>query len=114
MNGAEESRKGLEQAVAALGNRDILRLRGGFLFKSQIEGETLYLGVIPVLINGIRGYHYSISLPGEDQFTLVGTASVDGSLSILFIPNERDISPGARRKYADAYVSLAAMPRCEN
>ena len=109
LNGTEQSNDELLRVVGALCDPIVLRRRGGFLFKSWTEGKTLYLGIIPAFTNGERGYHYSISLAGEDAFILVGTIDVQGAFTILFKPREPDIQPIARRVYADAYVSLARV-----
>ena len=93
--------------IAALNDERIITEKGGFLFKALAAGDRLVLGVTPCFIDGERTYHYDSQLPGEDEFTLIGSVTPDGIFEILFKPLSMELSPEEIRKYADTYVMLA-------
>jgi hypothetical protein len=93
--------------IAALNSERIITEKGGFLFKVLVAGDMLVLGVTPCFIDGERTYHYNSQLPGEDEFTLIGSITPDGTFEILFKPLSLDLSPQDIRKYADTYVMFA-------
>ncbi len=93
--------------IEALNDERIIREKGGFLFKALAAGNRLVLGVTPCFIDGGRIYHYESHLPGEDEFTLIGSVTPDGTFDILFKPLSIELSPGDVRKYADTYVMFA-------
>ena len=93
--------------VAALNDERVIAEKGGFLFKALAAGDRLVLGVTPCFIDGERTYHYDSQLPGEDEYTLIGSVTPDGVLEILFKPLSRILSSEDIRKYADIYVMFA-------
>lgn len=93
--------------IEALNDERIITEKGGFLFKVLVAGEMLVLGVTPCFIDGERTYHYNSQLPGEDEFTLIGSITPDGTFEILFKPLSLELSPEDIRKYADTYVMFA-------
>lgn len=93
--------------IEALNDERIITEKGGFLFKALAAGDRLVLGVTPCFIDGERTYHYDSQLPGEDEFTLIGSVTPDGTFEILFKPLSKELSTEDIRKYADTYVILA-------
>lgn len=93
--------------IDALNDKRIITEKGGFLFKVLAAGDRLVLGVTPSFIDGRRIYHYDTQLPGEDEFTLIGSVTPGGTFEILFRPLSRQLSSEDIRKYADTYVILA-------
>ncbi len=93
--------------IEALNDERIITEKGGFLFKALAAGDRLVLGVTPYFIDGGRTYHYDTLLPGEDEFTLIGSVTPYGTFEILFKPLSIKLSSGDIRKYADTYVMLA-------
>ena len=92
--------------ISALNDERIITEKGGFLFKVLVAGDMLVLGVTPCFIDGERIYHYNSQLPGEDEFTLIGSVTPDGIFEILFKPLSLELSPEDIRKYADTYVAF--------
>lgn len=93
--------------IKALNDERIITEKGGFLFKVLAAGDRLILGVTPYFIDSRRTYHYDTQLPGEDEFTLIGSVTPNGIFEILFKPLSMELSPEDIRKYADTYVMLA-------
>ncbi|NOQ22985.1 MAG: hypothetical protein GQ565_10125 [Candidatus Aegiribacteria sp.] len=93
--------------IGALNDERIITEKGGFLFKALATGDRLVLGVTPCFIDGERTYHYDTRLPGEDEFTLIGSVIPDGTFEIFFRPLSKELSPEDIRKYADSYVIFA-------
>ncbi len=93
--------------IEALNDERIITEKGGFLFKALAAGDRLVLGVTPCFIDGERTYHYDTELPGENEFTLIGSVTPDGIFEILFKPRSRILPSEDIRKYADIYVMFA-------
>lgn len=93
--------------IEALNDERIITENGGFLFKALTAGDRLVLGVTPYIIDGARTYHYDTQLPGEDEFTLIGSVTPSGTFEILFKPLSKKLSPEDIRKYSCTYVMLA-------
>ncbi len=93
--------------IRALNDELIITEKGGFLFKVLTAGDKIVLGVTPCFIDGERTYHYDTQLLGEDEFTLIGSVTPDGTFEILFKPLSTELSPEEIRKYADTYVMFA-------
>ncbi len=93
--------------IEALNDERIITEKGGFLFKALTTGDRLVLGVTPSFIDGERTYHYDSQLPGEDEFTLIGSVTANGTFEILFKPLSMQLKPEDIQKYADTYVMFA-------
>jgi hypothetical protein len=93
--------------IRALNDAALITEKGGFIFKALIDSRRLVLGVTPCFIDGRRTYHFDTKLPGEDEFTLIGSVTPGGVFEILFKPASLEISTDSARKYADSYIMLA-------
>jgi len=93
--------------IEALNDERIITEKGGFLFKVLAAGNRLVLGVTPYFIDGGRTYHYDTQLPGEDEFTLIGSVTPSGTFEILFKPLSMNLSPEEIRQYSHTYVMFA-------
>lgn len=93
--------------IGALSDERIITEKGGFLFKVLAAGRRLVLGVTPYFIDGGRTYHYDTRLPGENEFTLIGSVTSGGIFEILFRPLSKELSHEDIRKYVDTYVIFA-------
>jgi hypothetical protein len=82
-----------------------LTTNGGFLFKAALIDTEFHISMIPVLLDGERGYHHTIHLAHEDLYTLIGTISTTRELTILFKNNE--VSDADRVVYRRVYRILA-------
>ncbi len=93
--------------IGALNDERIITEKGGFLFKVLAAGDRLVLGITPCFIDGGRTYHYDTQLPGENEFTLIGSVTPAGTFDILFKPLSTELAPEDILKYADTYVMFA-------
>lgn len=84
-----------------------LRASGGYLFKAKFDEDGGSLGIIPAFSDGERGYHYNITLPGEDAFTFIGGITTEGEVNCLFASKE--ILPEHVEVYRAHYHHLAKM-----
>lgn len=84
-----------------------LRVSGGYLFKARFNDGGGILGIIPAFSEGERGYHYTISLPGEDSFTFIGGITPEGEVNCLFVSKE--ILPAHIEVYRAHYLHLAEL-----
>lgn len=107
LNGKTGKPSSARSFIRALNDERIITEKGGFLFKALIAGDRLVLGVTPCFINGEKTYHYDTQLPGENEFTLIGSVAPGGIFEILFKPLSRELSHEDIREYADIYVRLA-------
>ena len=83
INGEQLSAKALDQFIRALSDPTILTEKGGYLFKSRLDGDMLRIGILPCILEGRRTYHYSIEI-GASRFTLTGSFNANGTATILF------------------------------
>ncbi len=109
LNGKTGKPSIVKQFIIALNDERIIAEKGGFLFKMLAIDERLILGITPCLVDGVRTYHYDTRLPGEDEFTLIGSVTPRGSFEILFQPLSKEISPEDAARYKDTYVMFARM-----
>jgi len=93
--------------IDALNDDRIITEKGGYLFKALTLGRRLVLGVTPYFIEGGRTFHYDTKLPGENEYTLIGSVTPEGIFDILFKPNSRELSTEDVLRYADSYVIFA-------
>jgi len=107
LNGETGSRKIAAGFIHALNDKDILTEKAGFLFKTTVCNNRLMLGVTPYFLNGERTYHYDVSLPVENEFTLIGDINAEGVFTILFRPESCDIPAEKKEIYSDSYVLFA-------
>lgn len=93
--------------IQALNDKGILTEKAGFLFKTTVCGDRLMLGITPYFINDERMYHYDVSLPVENEFTLIGSINAEGVFTIFFRPESLKIPPEKKPIYSDSYVIFA-------
>jgi len=109
LNGKSGKPSIVKNFVRAMNDERIIAEKGGFLFKVLASGDRLIMGVRPCFIDAVRAYHYDTQLPGENEFTLIGSVTPRGSFEILFRPLSMNIPPEDARKYADTYVLFARL-----
>jgi len=107
LNGDTGSHKMAADFIHALNDPGILTEKAGFLFKTTVCGDRLMLGITPYFINGERMYHYDVSLPVENEFTLIGSINAEGVFTIFFRPESLNIPPEKKEVYSDSYVIFA-------
>lgn len=112
LNGKLASSGDLKEALSALSDKLVLAEKGGYLFKSLIQDDHLYLGVLPYFINGQRALHHDIDLP-EDPFTLIGFINSNGSLGLVFKLSKEYFKEGLTSEticlFREQYIRFAAF-----
>lgn len=111
LNDKKKTFRGLKPIISALSDRDTLIEKSGYLFNSSINGNCLYIGILPYFIDGERTHHYDIELPKKGKCMLRGFINSNAMLAILFQP-EKDtyvngFLPGMKELFCDNYVRLA-------
>ncbi len=113
LNGEKASAKELENVATSLCNREVIREKGGFLFKFSCVDSTACLGVLPFFIGTDRMHHYDIRLPLKDPHRLTGFINSDCTLTILFNVDKKTLengfSPEAVEQYTRRYRDFAAL-----
>lgn len=107
LNGQKAGRSLIKSMIKGLNDKKIRTEKGGYLFKACSNKTTLFLGILPEFNQGDRNYHYNIELPGDPEFFLTGSLNPEGVFSILFIPNEKKLSPDSIEAYRNIYRALA-------
>lgn len=97
--------------IRALNDERVVREKAGFLFKVSFDGDHLMLAVAPVLIEGVRNYHYDLQLEREDAFTLIGDVSATGVFTILFKPENCEAIAQHNSEYIEQFRRFAALLR---
>lgn len=110
LNGQPASEKDLALLAQALSTPDIVTEKGGYLFKSRMDGETFHFGILPNFLNGQRAYHYEIHIE-PSPFNLIGSINPNGTLTVLFKPDRSKIgqplSHAEKAEYGRQYAQLA-------
>ncbi len=110
LNGEAVSAKDLAFLAKAMSTPDIVKEKGGYLFKSRVDGQTFHFGIMPNFLNGQRTYHYDIDI-GPSEFNLIGSINANGSLTAVFKLDRAKIGhpiPVAdREEYRRQYAQLA-------
>ena len=86
------------EIVRALSDPAIAAEKGGYLFKSHIDGNTLRIGILPCIVNGMRSYHYNIDIE-RTRYVLIGTINPNGTATVLFRLNREEAK---KKRAADA------------
>ncbi|MCK5801572.1 MAG: hypothetical protein KAI66_02010 [Lentisphaeria bacterium] len=111
LNQAKMKKKELASVIPALSDRNILAEKSGYIFNSSIVGDSLFLGILPYFISGQRTYHYEIELPDRGKCVLFGFITPNGTIALLFKPEEDtyngELLPGMADIFCDNYVRLA-------
>ncbi len=110
LNGDAVSAKELSLLAEALSTPGIVTEKGGYLFKSRMDGQRFHLGILPNFLNGLRTYHYDIDI-GPSAFNLIGSIKANGTLTVVFKPDRAKLGhplPDAdREEYRRQYAELA-------
>ncbi len=104
-NKKKMDRKKILAILTSACDQRILTSNGGFLFKVALRDAEFHVGMIPVLLDGERGYHHTIHLANEDKYTLIGTISSARELTVLFKNNA--VNDADRVVYRRVYRILA-------
>ena len=80
---------------------------GGFLFKTCLVEEKLYIGIIPAISEGERLHHYDINIP--DSKHLIGSISATGEFSILFSTEKEELNDKTRKLWRLQYSAFTAV-----
>jgi hypothetical protein len=86
------------EIVRALSDPAIATEKGGYLFKSHLDGDTLRIGILPCIVNGMRSYHYNIDIE-RTRHVLIGTINPNGTATVLFRLNREEAK---KKREADA------------
>jgi hypothetical protein len=109
-NGKRASEEELRTLVSALSDRNIITEKGGFIFKSRIDGEKFNFGVLPYVIEGERTHHYDIDIGGS-KFNLIGFINSNLSMTILikldFEDCKKGLSEEDKKLFVRQYSALA-------
>jgi hypothetical protein len=94
----------------ALSTPAIIAEKGGYLFKSRVDGQTFHFGIQPNFLNGQRTYHYDIDI-GPSVYNLIGSINANGTLTAAFKLDRAKIGHPLpetdKREYRRQYAELA-------
>lgn len=112
VNGKVTSPKQLRKIVTAMGDANIIAVKGGYIFNVSFQDATMVLGVMPYLIHGQRTRHYDIKMP-EDRYMLVGFINSNGTLDLMFKVSRAEYRAGlsdeTKQHYADRCITFATI-----
>ncbi len=110
LNEKKTDKNTLKQIIPALSNPTILNEKGGYIFKTLVLEDTLYLGLLPYLIDGKRTYHFNIKMP-QEEFVLIGFINSNGSIELLFKMKPEQYKAGLSleeiKYYRKSYIKFA-------
>jgi hypothetical protein len=86
LNGRNATPGAVRELLSIVADRDRLTANGGFLFRAHMTGSRAFFGVLPVILEGVRYYHYDIRLGTSAVPVLVGEFDPDESVRILCPP----------------------------
>jgi hypothetical protein len=96
-----------------LSDKKILIQKSGYIFSSSIKDDCLYIGILPYFIEGERTHHYDIELPVKAKCVLLGFINSNGTIAILFKPDNETYNngflPGIADVFRDNYIRLARL-----
>lgn len=78
----------MKQLAASAAAPDHLVATGGLLFRAFVPADRLDIGVLPVIWNGAKNYHYDIKLLAEGRPIVFGGFYPDLTVQILCRPNQ--------------------------
>ncbi len=112
VNGKTTSPKKLRKIVTAMGDADIIAVKGGYIFNVSFQATTMVLGIMPYLIHGQRTRHYDIKMP-EDRYMLVGFINSNSTLDLMFKVSRAEYKAGlsdeTKQHYAERCTVFAAI-----
>lgn len=110
LNHARASTKDLALLGKALSTPAIVREKGGYLFKSRVEGQTFHFGILPNFMGGERSHHYDIEI-SPSAYNLIGSINANRTLTAVFKRDRAKIghplSEEERGAYRGQYAQLA-------
>ena len=110
VNGKTASGSEWAEIVRALSDPSIISEKGGYLFKSHIDGDTLRIGILPCLVNGMRTYHYNIDIE-RTRYVLIGAFNPNGTATILFRLNREESKKKRAADAAEYRLQLSSLAR---
>lgn len=102
LNGAAASEKDRVLLAKALSTPGRVTESGGYLFKCRMDREAFHLGIVPNFLNGQRTYHYDIDI-GLSEFNLIGAINANGSLTVVFKPDQAKVGQPFSEADVEAY-----------
>jgi hypothetical protein len=109
LNGKSGDASVVQEWVGALNDPRIVREKAGFLFKVLLDGDHLMLAATPCLINGERLHHYDQELGIDSAYTLLGDVNASGIFTILFKPENRNLSDEQKTRYLKTFRQFAKL-----
>ena len=110
LNGTAAKPSALTLLKEALSTPNIVTEKGGYLFKSRMDGQAFHFGILPNFLNGQRTYHYDIDI-GPSEFNLIGSINANGSLTAVFKLDRAKVGhplpEAVREEYRRQYAVLA-------
>ncbi len=121
MNGEKPSPGLLAQMAAALGDSAVLAAHGGFLLRAAWGKDEFHVGIVPVVVEGKRSYHFAMDFP-DAPVSLTGFVETDGRLSIFLArpgraaelsSEERELGRSLYEHFARFLLEAGANPETE-
>jgi hypothetical protein len=107
LNGSRPKEKELRHFIAAVSDPLRLRASGGYLFKTCLHEEELFISICPAISEGERHHHYDIQVPDADH--VLGTISSNGEFTMLFKARKEELDNLERKKWRDIYTAFASV-----
>jgi len=95
----------IKKIITSLSDPAVIQTKGGFLLKSYLDGTTLYLEILPYMINGERTYHYNMHLPESAEFGLSGFINSNKSITLLPIVSGDFAKEGFTEKQKKGFLN---------
>ena len=94
-----------KEISVAFSDQSIIQSHGGYLLKAQLIDNILYLEIKPQIIEGIRQYHYEMTLPFEEGGAVSGFINQDSTLTILPLIDEHHLD----KNLSDNELTMAKL-----
>lgn len=107
LNEKEVTRNTLIKELKKILKKKTVANAGGILYKAHMTEKSIAIGIVPYFWYGERKYHYDIHLPEENEYTLFGTLTTEGVLSVYFKMN--DITNEKRGEIKKRYSRFATL-----
>ena len=109
LNGETIKTTQITKMVYAFGNPDILKSCGGYILTYRKQGDILYLGVKPAIIDGQRSNHYDLQSGPDTKIYITGSINPNGELSLLFKIPKKELSKKNKLKLKELYIQFARL-----
>jgi hypothetical protein len=107
LNGSRPKDRELRQFITAVSDSAHLRASGGYLFKTCLHENALFISICPAISEGERHHHYDIQVPDTDH--VLGTISSIGEITMLFKARKEELDSAERKKWRDIYTAFASV-----